>query len=1006
MVSGRGIESLDRSGGLVGEEQLLTQGVSVLDSDLDIVSVVPKMRGARKFRLVSFVGILFVVITTLVTVMTPFRGADSPQCRPIYMYPSYASIDGFDERYNRLAKKYHLFLYREQGKDRVPIDGNEIQLDGIPVLFIPGNAGSYKQVRSIAAACSNLYFEGLDTIDNKDVKNLDFFSADFNEDFTALHGRTMLDQAEYLNDAIRYILSLYEQAQGYSGPKPESVVIVGHSMGGIVARVMPTLQNYIEGSINTVFTLSSPHAAAPVTFDGDILKVYQRTNDFWKSQFEDNGSNFSKNVSLISITGSILDTVLPSDYTTVEDFLPEGNGFTTYTTTIPGVWSPIDHLAIVWCDQLRRVMARILLEITDVNSPTKVKSLQERMYISRKYLLSGLENQRNALQNLERASVDFKKFEESELRNAIKPSSGNSIELRGPEAIATTNYILFEKPSEGETSKFFSMISTIEDLELYMCKESTPETDEDSKKYLNCMKATELLVRAPTEYTDPDSEENVNEYRIFKWNFSKNSEFTKVLIVLPTRDLDSREFISAKVQQKPVMSYDSPSLLKSLFYSASFGSKMDSNSYIINFPLWDSLVSYRIRAKLVSGNHENILFKPFIRQWIEEPYETKWHAEIFDHDVDISMHSIAPFVPYQETHPRSLNLEVFVPPNTELIFAMRINWLMTLKRLFLRYRLAVGSFPVFILALSMAYQFYWYNKTSTYMDLKTATGHLIQKFGLPIILFLIVLNPICNNRYFQMLLYAIDPIGLNSPTLVYGNHIDNNPYYLGLRSVSLSILGPFFFIMTVGVLTLLFDIFGTIEKLLKLIRNTILKNYLTSKISAKPLKFDRKRFTTSFFLLILTLFYIPYQLTFVIIFIIQIATWVRSILFIPDTVVGVSNIRNYNLSLLFVFIFVTMINAPVVVVFMHNVAIRWETPFRSHHNIMAIIPMILLVGLNSTFNIPKFKSNRIYDGGAVVGLLLYLSLFSLIYGIRNMYWIHYIVNFICAWLYFGSLHSI
>ncbi|KAF0270834.1 hypothetical protein FOG48_00087 [Hanseniaspora uvarum] len=36
---------------------------------------------------------------------------------------------------------------------------DEIQIDGIPVLFIPGNAGSYKQGRSIAAQLTNYYYE-------------------------------------------------------------------------------------------------------------------------------------------------------------------------------------------------------------------------------------------------------------------------------------------------------------------------------------------------------------------------------------------------------------------------------------------------------------------------------------------------------------------------------------------------------------------------------------------------------------------------------------------------------------------------------------------------------------------------------------------------------------------------------------------------------------------------------------------------------------------------------
>lgn len=87
-------------------------------------------------------GLMLILLVTATSFSKQFTGADSPKCRTIYMYPSYARIDGFDTRYTHLAKKYHLYLYREQGKDREPLADGAIQLDGVPVLFIPGNAGS------------------------------------------------------------------------------------------------------------------------------------------------------------------------------------------------------------------------------------------------------------------------------------------------------------------------------------------------------------------------------------------------------------------------------------------------------------------------------------------------------------------------------------------------------------------------------------------------------------------------------------------------------------------------------------------------------------------------------------------------------------------------------------------------------------------------------------------------------------------------------------------------
>jgi glycosylphosphatidylinositol deacylase len=166
---------------------------------------------------------------------------------------------------------------------------DSLQVKGVPVLFVPGNAGSYKQVRSLAAEAAYHYHNTVqqDVDASKAGKRpLDFFSVDFNEDITAFHGQTLLDQAEYLNDAITYVLSLYHTPGKFyrdsSLPDPTSVIIVGHSMGGVVARTMLTMPNYQANSINTIVTLAAPHARPPVSFDGDIVRTYKGVNDYWR----------------------------------------------------------------------------------------------------------------------------------------------------------------------------------------------------------------------------------------------------------------------------------------------------------------------------------------------------------------------------------------------------------------------------------------------------------------------------------------------------------------------------------------------------------------------------------------------------------------------------------------------------------------------------------------------------------------------------------------------------
>ncbi|KAI1298306.1 GPI inositol deacylase, partial [Mortierella claussenii] len=96
-----------------------------------------------------------------------------------YMQPRYYKLLGFDRERTAFAGKYGLLLFRDQYDYRLQIpssmiaeysDSNsvytidkeaKIQPLGIPALFIPGNAGSAKQMRSIAKEASKYYYENL-----------------------------------------------------------------------------------------------------------------------------------------------------------------------------------------------------------------------------------------------------------------------------------------------------------------------------------------------------------------------------------------------------------------------------------------------------------------------------------------------------------------------------------------------------------------------------------------------------------------------------------------------------------------------------------------------------------------------------------------------------------------------------------------------------------------------------------------------------------------------------
>lgn len=52
---------------------------------------------------------------------------------------------------------------------------------------------------------------------------------------------------------------------------PQNVVVVGHSMGGVVARALYTLPRFKPKLVNLIITQASPHLAPVLSFDPYLL---------------------------------------------------------------------------------------------------------------------------------------------------------------------------------------------------------------------------------------------------------------------------------------------------------------------------------------------------------------------------------------------------------------------------------------------------------------------------------------------------------------------------------------------------------------------------------------------------------------------------------------------------------------------------------------------------------------------------------------------------------------
>ncbi|KAA1475868.1 PGAP1-domain-containing protein [Dentipellis sp. KUC8613] len=219
----------------------------------------------------------------------------------------------------------------------------------MPVLFIPGNAGSSHQVRSIASSAARQFYSSPYTMSpefsSRGMKPIDFYAVEFNEDLSAFHGPTLSSETAYASHAIDHILSLY--------PPGTSIILMGHSMGGIVATsILP------RADVAALITMSTPHTIPPARFDRRISTIYSHNR---RTLAHDP-------TPILSLCGGAGDLMIPSESCILPS--PEAPEVgqapyrrTIFTSALEGCWTSVGHQVMVWCHQVRWRVARVALEL-------------------------------------------------------------------------------------------------------------------------------------------------------------------------------------------------------------------------------------------------------------------------------------------------------------------------------------------------------------------------------------------------------------------------------------------------------------------------------------------------------------------------------------------------------------------------------------------------------------------------------------------------------------------
>ena len=370
------------------------------------------MSASRRLALAAAALALAGLAALWAHILSPsFGGAN--ECEMTYMRPGYLPVPLPSTLAN--DRGYALFLYRE-GMSRVSSGDarrevgrlGEPRPDGTratPAIFLPGNGGSFKQVRSVGSESHRVSGErarGRDAtrqknddsnananVSNEPIPYLDWFAVSFGEELSAFHGALLEDQIAFAARAIEHVASLYvvqrRTAHGHL-PTGEShserissvplhVAILGHSMGGLVAR--GALLDARLGNRNrkpplafSLVTLASPHAYSPATTTKGAARRHARMNEAWRvGHAAARGDASLRHVALASVAGGDRDRQVLASHASVVGVVDARFGFEVDAGDVPtarGVSA--DHQCVVWCNQVIKAVANALIDAARVMS--------------------------------------------------------------------------------------------------------------------------------------------------------------------------------------------------------------------------------------------------------------------------------------------------------------------------------------------------------------------------------------------------------------------------------------------------------------------------------------------------------------------------------------------------------------------------------------------------------------------------------------------------------------
>lgn len=282
---------------------------------------------------------------------------------------AYQNLGPKKRRQLKVEKEYKLFVYSEFG---FPEFGSGMRTDfrdSMPVIFVPGNAGSYQQVRSIASTCIRLQLQSLDAY------KFIFYTIDFRGQFSGIDGELIEEQISFLHQSLNEVIQMHPS-------ETNGVILIGHSVGGFISKALFSRKSFNPNSVPLLISLASPLTSPYLNFDSKMRDLYSQTQKYWTK----NINNIKLNTLSLSINGGRSDHLVPMHLSIDKTF-----DLSVSTNSIKDVWLSSDHVSVTWCKELIYKLAHLLSSLMDKRYTHLIKDKRTTLKILKEILLTEME---------------------------------------------------------------------------------------------------------------------------------------------------------------------------------------------------------------------------------------------------------------------------------------------------------------------------------------------------------------------------------------------------------------------------------------------------------------------------------------------------------------------------------------------------------------------------------------------------------------------------------------